>query len=228
MIILAIDTATTTAGVAVSNGPLLLAETSIVRKETHSKHLMGMIDYTLQLAGVQIDQIEGVAYCEGPGSFTGLRIGLSVVKGLAFVGNKPVVGISSLEALAAQTIKDSRLICTLLDARNKEVYAARYRWQDDRLVCVVTPQSMGPREFLETVTEPCIFVGDGALRYQGMIEKRIGKNATFASPFHNVIHASTIARLSASHFSEGEVGDIQTATPHYIRKSYAEARKIDA
>lgn len=225
MIILAIDTATTTGSVSVTDGVTLLAETTIGRKETHSIHLMGMIDQTLDLAGVDIHQVDGFAYTKGPGSFTGLRIGLSVVKGLAFANQKPLVGISSLRALAYQAADDTRLICALVDARNKEVYCAQYRWREGDLISEEAPRSLPPEQFVTRINEPCLLVGDGAIRYQEMIADALGGRAKFASTYQHIIRGVSIAALSVPFFERGQFDDINTGTPFYIRKSYAEEKK---
>jgi tRNA threonylcarbamoyladenosine biosynthesis protein TsaB len=225
MKILSIDTATTTGSVAVTDGATLLAETTIARKETHSIHLMGMIDQTLELAGIDIHQIEGFAYTKGPGSFTGLRIGLSVIKGLAFINEKPIVGISSLRALAFQAVDDACLICALIDARNKEVYCAKYRWHESALVSILSPQSLGPQQLVAGINESCFLIGDGAVRYQETILDTLGEKAKFASSYQNIIHAATIGTLSVPYFEKGQVEDVMTVTPFYIRKSYAEEKR---
>lgn len=225
MKILAIDTATTTGSVAVTDGGKLLAEATIARKETHSIHLMGMIDQTLRLAGIDIHQVDGFAYTKGPGSFTGLRIGLSVVKGLAFAKQKPMVGVSSLEALAYQAEDDTRLVCALVDARNKEVYCAQYRWQEGALKPVTYPQSLLPDKFVDQIGEPCLLIGDGAIRYREMLVEQLGGHAKFALSHQNVIRGVSIAALSAPLFEMGQFDDIYTGTPFYIRKSYAEEKK---
>ncbi len=100
MKILALDTATPSCSVAVTDGGTLCAELSSFKNQTHAKHLMDAIDSVLSIAGFGVDDLDGLAVTVGPGSFTGLRIGISTIKGLAHALDKPVVGISSLEALA--------------------------------------------------------------------------------------------------------------------------------
>ena len=225
MKILSIDTATTTGSVAVTDGATLLAETTIARKESHSIHLMGMIDQTLELAGLDLDQIEGFAYTKGPGSFTGLRIGLSVLKGLALIKDKPMVGISSLEALAFQASEDNRLICALIDARNKEVYCATYQRRGGAFVLMSPARSLPPQRLAEELNEPCRLIGDGALRYRDVFAQSLGACAKFASSYQNMIHAATIASLSLPRFENKQFDDTRRAAPFYIRKSYAEEKR---
>jgi len=131
MKILAVDTATMSCSVAVVEAGCLKAELIQATGETHARHLMTMIDNVLQLSNETMAGIEGFGVTIGPGTFTGLRIGLSTVQGLALAESKPIAGVSSLDALAAQVMAtpgESRsLVCALLDARRKEVYHRLYR-----------------------------------------------------------------------------------------------------
>ena len=133
MKILAVDTATKSCSVAVIDEDRLLAESTSFEDQTHSRHLLNIIDTVLGKAGLKIAQLDGFAVSIGPGSFTGLRIGIASVKGLAFSLNKPVVGVSSLQSLAFQCSKSPYLICPVLDARKQELYFCRYRFNKGKL-----------------------------------------------------------------------------------------------
>ncbi len=225
MKILAIDTASTTGSVAVVDGETLLAEITVARRETHSKRLMDMIDSALDMAGLTMERVDGFAFTKGPGSFTGLRIGLSIVKALAFASAKPMVGVSSLAVLALQTPDVSRLICPMMDARNKELYCARYRLADGELIPVVAEKALSPEASASGITEPCLLIGDGAYRYRAFFESRIGDYARFASPADGVPRALTVARLSLDRFHAQQTDCVRTVVPVYLRKSYAELKK---
>ncbi len=203
-------------------GQTLLAEFTIARRETHSRRLMDMIDGALSMAGLELKEMDGLAYTRGPGSFTGLRIGLSVVKGLALISGKPLVGVSGLEVLAHQAPDRSHLICPMMDARNSEVYCARYRCSDNGFQQVADEAALSPEEALAGITEDCLLVGDGALRYRTLMEARLGKLARFAAPDHGIPRALTVARLSLTKFEAGVTDDLQSVVPLYLRKSYAE------
>ena len=222
MRILSIDTSSTTGSVAVVAGQTLLAEITIARRETHSRRLMDMIDGALNMAGLDLKELDGLAYTRGPGSFTGLRIGLSVVKGLALVSAKPLVGVSGLEVLAHQAPDRSHLICPMMDARNNEVYCARYRYLDNGFQRVVDEAALSPEDALAGITENCLLVGDGALRYRTLMEERLGMLARFAAPDHGIPRALTVARLSLAKFEAGVTDNLQSVVPLYLRKSYAE------
>lgn len=224
MRILALDTASGSGSVAIADGDDFLAEITATRRETHSRYLMRIIDRALQLAGLDLKEIEGFAVTRGPGSFTGLRIGVSTVKGLAWGMQKPVVGISSLEALAMQAAPTSRLICAMLDARNHEVYVGRYRFMGGRLTSEFDEQATSPAQAVSGINEPCLFIGDGALRYREWITGQFGERAIFALSFQHALRAAAILHLGRLNFLENRIEDTATLTPRYLRQSYAELK----
>lgn len=222
MRILAVDTSTTSCSVAVADKDSLLAEATIVREQTHSKHLMAMVDRVVRFSGMAIAEVDGFAVTRGPGTFTGLRIGISTVKGLAVASGKPVVGVSSLEALAKQCAFAPYLICPLIDARKGEVYFARYRFSSGVLKKVVVEGVLPPEEAVSDINEPSLFVGNGAKLYQDIIAQKVGEQACFALPWQNTIRASTVAQLSIDRLEELDADDVASFVPQYIRKSDAE------
>ncbi len=222
MIILAVDTATTSCSVAIIDKKSVLAEVTLIRKETHSKHLMDMIHGAIGFSGLKFSDLDGFAVVRGPGSFTGLRIGIATVKGLAAGLKKPLVGISSLEALAMQASNSPYLICPLLDAHRGEVYFSRYRFLEGRLKEELEEQVCAPENVMRDINEPCIFVGNGILLYQKMLSEMMGDSAFFAPIPQNTIKASTVAFLSLNKFQNKDTDDIDRFIPHYIRKSDAE------
>lgn len=222
MRILSIDTASTTGSVAVVAGDTLLAELTVARRETHSRRLMNMIDGALEMAGLELTDLDGLAFTRGPGSFTGLRIGLSVVKGLALVSGVPLVGVSSLEVLAHQAPDRCRLIYPMMDARNNEVYCAGYRFSEGAFLRVADEAAMSPESAADGITEDCLLIGDGAYRYKPLFEVRVGSRAEFASPDDGIPRALTVARLGMPKFEAGQTEDVRSVVPVYLRKSYAE------
>ncbi len=227
MTVLAVDTATSTCSVAVMRGCRLVSELTLTRKETHSRHVMAMIDQAFDMAGISPDQVDGYAYTRGPGSFTGLRIGMSMVKALAFAAGKPLVGISTLETLAFQVGDTCRLICPMLDARNQEVYCARYQLEDGRLRLVGEEAACSPHEALDGVDAPCVLVGDGAQRYASLFQRlKTADNIRFADSGMGIIRAGSLGRLAWERYISGCVDDVRTAVPRYLRKSYAEQKPL--
>jgi tRNA threonylcarbamoyladenosine biosynthesis protein TsaB len=224
MKILAVDTATTSCSVAILDQTTLAVEFTLNRKETHSKHLMEMIRSILNISGFDLSSIDGFAVTKGPGSFTGLRIGISTVKGLAAAAGKSIVGVSSLEALAAQVPASTNLICPLIDARKGEVYFSRYKVVDGKLQKETKEMVSSPGKVFDGLNESCLFVGNGALLYKRIIMEKLGRIASFAPVTYNIIRASTVAHLSMAKFESNHIDNIDNFSPHYIRKSDAELK----
>jgi len=240
MKILAIDTCTRSCSVAVTDSGHLVGEVTTLRRQTHSRHLMRMVDMALELAGLTVEEIDAFGVTRGPGSFTGLRIGISTVKGLALAAGKPVVGVSSLAALAWPMALSDGLVCSLLDAGKGEVYSASYRFVNGQFnadsnmkpdkasspmpSAVFSPNEKvtSPQDLLAGITEPCTFVGDGARTYAEMIEARLGRMARLPLEEYHVIRASSVARLAFVRLKRGGADDIHDFIPRYIRKSDAE------
>lgn len=231
MKILAVDTATQHCSVAVCEDITLLAETNLFRRQTHSRHLLEMIHQTISISDTGLKEIDVFAITHGPGSFTGLRIGLSCVKGLAYASGKPVVSVSTLESLAHQAAvnadMDRILICPLLDARKKEVYFAGFRQQTNQLTLITSEMVISPEKISLYIEGPCFFIGDGAVLYRDILAKTFKKSAFFAPPQQNYIRAHTVALLAINRLREGDIDNISTIVPKYIRKSDAERKFLN-
>ena len=225
MKILALDTATKSCSIAVVDKDSLLTEVTIVKEQTHSKHLMDIIHWVIGMSGLTVSELDGFAVTRGPGTFTGLRIGISSAKGLAMASGVPIVGVSSLEALAMQATLSPYLICPLLDARRGEVYFSRYRFIEGRLQAEIEESVSTPAEAVTGIDEPCIFIGSGARLYHDLILDKMGKMARFTPFEQHTIRASTVAFLGMDKFKNAEVDEKLTLLPHYIRKSDAELNR---
>ena len=224
MKILALDTATQSCSVAIVDDGSLRAEATRVNSKTHSRHLMDLINTVCRIADLKAEDVDGFAVTIGPGSFTGLRIGISTIKGLAFSLGKPVAGVSSLDALAWQCAQGAYLICPLLDARKKEVYACRYRFKNNELKKDDAEKVASPAEAVRGIREPSIFVGNAAQMYREKISAELGELAHFAAWGQHTIRASSIAWLSLSGFYRKQTDDVALLVPHYIRKPDAEVK----
>jgi len=163
MKILAVDTSSTGCSVALTDGEHLLAEINLVSTQTHSRHLAGMIADACRLAGLAVGGMDAYAVVKGPGSFTGLRIGVSTVKGLAEAAGRPILGISALQTLAEQATASRALVCPLIDARRGEVYFSTYRVINGVLVERHPEDVLRPDQALHKIDAPCTFVGNGAV-----------------------------------------------------------------
>jgi tRNA threonylcarbamoyladenosine biosynthesis protein TsaB len=215
--ILAVDTSTGQLNVAVVEDECERVDISLNAGQTHSKHLMPMIDTALKLIGLDISMIDGFAVTIGPGSFTGLRIGLSAVKGLASALDKPVAGVSCLEALAYPWCGFPFLICALLDARKKEVYSSLYRFDDGFLLKIGEEKVLSIEKAVGEINEKCLFVGSGALLHQRAIVDKIGGLAIFPSPNAHVVRASSVARLGLCRFMNKQERLSSEILPVYLR-----------
>jgi len=225
MKILAVDTATKTCSVAITDNYSLIIELTANHGKTHATVLMGMIQYSLEAAGLSMKEIDGIAVTIGPGSFTGLRIGLSSIKGLSAAVGKPVVGIPTLDALVYPLAFTSKYVCPMIDARKGQVYSAIYKCIDGHCISATSVQSLKPENAIKGISEACIFVGDGSLTYKDMIEGRMGNQAFFAQPSQHIIRASAVAHLSIPRFLNNDTENIKYLVPIYVRKSDAEIQK---
>ncbi len=226
MKILALDTATQSCSVAIIDDGSLLAELTKLNIKTHSRHIMDLIHTVCSTAELKAADVDGFAVTIGPGSFTGLRIGISTIKGLAFSLNKPVVGISSLEAPAWQCAQSAYLICPLLDARKKEVYACRYRFKHNELRKEGKETVASPAEAVRGIVEPSIFVGNAAQLYRENITAELGELAHFAAWSQHTIRASSVAWLSMNGFYRQGNQDVALLVPQYVRKPDAEVKGL--
>jgi tRNA threonylcarbamoyladenosine biosynthesis protein TsaB len=227
MIILAIDTASRSCSVAVLDGDAVLAEINDVSGQTHSRHLMSMVDRAISMSVGRSGEIDGYAVTQGPGSFTGLRIGISAAKGLAEAAGKPLVGVSSLQALAWQVFQTDAIIIPMLDARRKEVYTAHYIHEAGRLKMIRAEQAVPPTAAVQGVNAPCVLIGDGAVVYADDLREILGNHMQLALPFQHIIRASTVAFLARERLVDHR-DERLTLAPQYIRQSYVEEGRHNA
>ena len=233
MLILALETATLTGSVALVNASLpeddsspttqIIAEFLLHIQSTHSERLMPAIHSLFDEASLKIHDIQGIALSLGPGSFTGLRIGVSTVKGLAYALKIPVVGVSTLEVLATNVPYRSSVICPVLDARKKEVYAALFLGDGSGKITRKSEDwVLSPEELCRRITEKTLFLGNGSEAHGGALQKNLGAWASFAPPELSLPRALNVAKLSLPKFQRGQILDLFSFTPVYIRRSEAE------
>ncbi|NVL91033.1 MAG: tRNA (adenosine(37)-N6)-threonylcarbamoyltransferase complex dimerization subunit type 1 TsaB [Desulfobacterales bacterium] len=225
MKILGVDTSSRTGSVAVCENDTVLAEVAVTGAHTHAKRLMPAVDATLEMAGLSIADCDGFAVTTGPGSFTGLRIGISTVKGFGVATKKPVAGVSTLEALAYQFPLFPHLICPVLDARKGQIYTALYECADYmKWKRVIKDCAAEPGEWFKQIQRSCLFVGDGAVAYEGLIRETLGDLAHFAPSYLNTVRASVAAYIGMRQILDGRIIDVAGLVPRYIRKSDAEIK----
>lgn len=225
MKILGIDTSTRCGSVGLIDGTETVSEYLLNIPVTHCERLLEAIQYLLKEARCPMDVLDGWAIALGPGSFTGLRIGVSTVKGLAFATQKPLAGVSSLDALASQVSPTPYLICSILDARKGEVYTAFYRYDEKGSLHRSTDyQAMKPADLIQKINEKVIFVGDGTKTYEDYLRHALPSHALFPNPSVHLPHGSTVARLGSELLRKGMALDVNTVTPIYVRPSEAEIK----
>lgn len=228
MKILAIETSTMLGGIAITDELCLIAEVRLNVKSTHSERLMTEIDHVLKQAGLSVSDIDVFAVAIGPGSFTGLRIGLSTVKGFSYATGKPIVSVPTLEALAWNFPYCGYPVCTMLDARKKEVYTALFKWENEGFIRLIDEVSIKVNDLLENIklfsSEKVVFTGDGALLYRDKIIEVMGEKAIFASPEKMVPSPSNVASIGIKKALKGEFSEPISLVPFYIRKSEAEIK----
>ncbi|RJQ49506.1 MAG: tRNA (adenosine(37)-N6)-threonylcarbamoyltransferase complex dimerization subunit type 1 TsaB [Nitrospiraceae bacterium] len=225
MKILAIETATLAGSIAILDDTTgLVGEVRVDVRIAHAERLMPSLEWLLKTSGVSINDIDVFALSIGPGSFTGLRIGLSTVKGLSYATDKPIVPVPTLDAFARTMPFCSRLICPMLDARKNEVYAALYRWDGNTCDKILPETVISPAELLHLVHEPVVFTGDGARMYREVISEGLQENAFFAPPSKMSPSASAVAEIAVEQMKQGKIADPVSLTPLYIRRSEAEIR----
>lgn len=225
MKLLVIDTSTTANSIAVTEDGRLLAELLVNPEAGNSASLMGSLDMVLRSAGITTGGLDAIGVSLGPGSFTGLRVGIAAAKGLSLATGIPVVGFSSLAMLAMNLPHASLPVCPLLDARKSEVYGALYR-------CGAVPEATirdmvaRPADLLEKIGGETLFLGSGALRYRDLIVEKLGASAHFAPSVCHQPRASAGALLAADLLAQGKAIPARDLVPVYLRLSEAElARK---
>lgn len=221
MKILAIDTSAITATVAILAEEKLVGEISTTTALNHSVTVMPMIDELLKKVNIDISEIDLFACSEGPGSFTGLRIGIGTVKGLAYGLGKKVVGVSTLEALAHNISLTDCLIAPIMDARRGQVYNALYKYDGENLTEVSPPRALSVEELCEDISVKTIFVGDGVFAYKDKISQFLGDKALFAPPQNLLQRAGSVAYAALSKTPV----DAEALTAVYLRKPQAERER---
>jgi tRNA threonylcarbamoyladenosine biosynthesis protein TsaB len=225
MRILGVDTSTPCGSVGLIDDEWVISEYLLNTPVTHSERLLRSIELVLREAHCTIGDLDGWAISLGPGSFTGLRIGVSTVKGLAFATRKPVAGVSTLDILASQISPTPYLICPILDARKKEVYTAFYRYEEGNFLKRLSPyQAVGPEDFIKRIEERTIFIGDAVKTYGDYLRDSLPSLAIFPpSPLHLPL-GSIVAKLGSELLRKGECLDFSSFTPIYVRPSEAEMK----
>lgn len=219
MKILCVDTSGPSCSVAIAQDNKLIYEALVENKLTHSVNLMPMVEDAFQKSSLLIADMDYFAAVTGPGSFTGVRIGVSAVKGMARAQNKPCIAVNALDAYAYSFAGRSQLVCAIRDARNKQVYAAVYK--DGQKLLDYSALALNELfSKLKSYNETCLFVGDGAFPYADDIISAL-KDKALIAPLHlNVLRASSAAAIALNHIDKAVSSE--HISPFYLRKPQAE------
>jgi tRNA threonylcarbamoyladenosine biosynthesis protein TsaB len=220
MRILAVETSTLAGSAAVLDGDRVVGAVLVDVALTHSERLMAMVDRLLADCGLELEGLDGLAVSVGPGSFTGLRIGIAAVKGLALATGLPVAAVPTLDALAAALPFSAAAICPLLDARKGEVYLSLYRWRSGRIERMWDYLALAPAEAAARIEPPAVLLGDAAEACLALVPP--GADVWLAPPAQRAPSAALVAQLGHSALVEKGGVDVDDLVPIYLRPSEAQ------
>ncbi|MCF6465265.1 tRNA (adenosine(37)-N6)-threonylcarbamoyltransferase complex dimerization subunit type 1 TsaB [Clostridium sp. Cult2] len=224
MKVLGVDTSTMMATCAVLDNQRLLGEYSLNQEMTHSENLVPMIKEVLDNLNLHVSDIDLFGVGLGPGSFTGLRIGIATMKSFAHVFDKPIIGISTLEGLAFNLVHEGPIV-PMIDARRNRVYTGIYKWEKGRLINILKPSIMEMDELLEMLNKDfsnIMINGNGAFIHQEKINSRLKDKANLSPINLNGCRASSIAELALLKVNEHNHYDYYNIVPEYLRESQAQ------
>jgi tRNA threonylcarbamoyladenosine biosynthesis protein TsaB len=225
MLVLALDTATSRGSLALLAGDRLLAEYTLESSASYLNRLLAGIDHLLQATEKTIQDVNLIVVSSGPGNFTGLRLGLSTAKGLAFAIGCPVIAVNTLDALAANFPFAALPVCALIDAKKHEVYAAFYHCEATAGQLVGNYLLLSPAALAARITAPTLLTGPGLESYGSLLQELLGDRAVLSPPEFRHVRASVLARLGLQQFAAGLVPDLDKLTPFYLRPADAEMKK---
>lgn len=228
--ILGIDSSSLVASVALIDDTTIIAEYTINLKKTHSQTLLPMIDEIIKMTGIDKKEIEAIAVTNGPGSFTGLRIGAATAKGLAFALDIPIIGVSTIKAMAYNYNHCNKLICPIMDARRNQVYTGIYECQNEELKEILEPCAVSIVELIDKILKldrEIIFIGDGIPVYQDYINENLSVCHYFANNHLNRQKSSSLAALAIQMYKNGQAENADSFAPRYMRLSQAERERLE-
>lgn len=228
MYIFGIDTCCMAATTAVISEDRLVCQLVQNNKKTHSQKIMPMIEFMLSQAEIAVSDIDCFAATVGPGSFTGVRIGVATVKALAHATGKPCVSVSTLHALANNVAHFGGIICPVLDARRGQVYTATFQGESmERLSedCACSIEELLDK--LKDSTQKIMFLGDGVPVFEEQIKNTLGDNCLFAQRMQRMNLAASVAEIGCQKFLKNDVVSYEELIPEYLRLSQAERERLE-
>ena len=232
MKILAVDSSSLTASVAIVEDDITVAEYTVNYKKTHSQTLLPMLDEIVKMTEQDLQTVDAIALAAGPGSFTGLRIGSATVKGLAQALNKPVVSVPTVDGLAGNLYGTDKLVCPVMDARRNQTYTGLYEFvkkeEAYEMHCIKEQCAVDITEIISAINElgrEVIFLGDGVPVFKDTIREQIKVPYSFAPNICNRQRAAVIGWLAGKLFEQGKAETATEHAPEYLRLSQAERER---
>lgn len=221
---LGIETSSVVSSVAVMNESQLIGEITIQAGLTHSEQLVPHIQTLLEMTNIKHSDLKGIVVVSGPGSFTGLRIGMGTAKAMAYALQIPLYGVMTMDSLAHNVSYTDHTICTVIDAQKKHVYAGIYQYEGHELVCKEEPFVIPASDLLDRFRvneDKVLFLGDGIKRIEKLLEEK-DTNLTILDISQRIPKASSLLLASRKLIDTNEVSDPMDMVPYYIRRSEAE------
>jgi len=230
MIVLGIESASETASCAILSEEKLLGEYSQNIGKTHSENLMALIDTLIIDTDTSLKDLSGIAITKGPGSYTGLRIGIAIAKSMSQSLKLPILSISTLESLAYNLPFTDKIISPVLDARSNRIYTGLYKWEGEKLFNIEEDSATTIEEHLDKLTnknlkKDIIFIGDGVKKHKDLIKSKLGDKCFFASNYINHLKSSSTAQAGIEKLKKHDFLNWENFNPIYLRKTQAERNK---
>lgn len=225
MRILAVDTTSAHGSIAVLEGTELAGILGFrTARPRHAENLLPSLDYLLRHLDARLAEVEALAVAVGPGSFTGLRIGVAAVEGLAYSLRRPAVGVSTLDATAHRYRHRRGVIASFIEAYRGEIYGACYRSDGETVTALGAPRCCPPASFLDDLSASVeLFAGSGTVSHRELLTKRLSSDVTIAAP--SLFLAEDVARLGAEKLKRGEHAPLGGLDALYVRPSEAERNR---
>ena len=224
MMLMGIDSSTPQSSVALVKDGRIVDQAEVDVNATFSNQILALIDKVLVTSGTKLEDLDGFCLTTGPGSFTGLRVGASVLKGLLLVTSKPFVRIDTLEAVALRAMPTDNKICAILDAKKKEVYTAHFRPNGETLERLTPDRALTPNQLCQEIKEPTIFIGNGLDSYNLLLTSQLGEKFLPIQHKYPYTVAACAARIAEKRFENEKKINLDELNIKYVRKSEAELK----
>ena len=223
--ILAIESSGLVASAAIATETTLLAEYTVNFKKTHSQTLLPMVEEIVSMLGIDLKELDAIAVAQGPGSFTGLRIGCATAKGLGLALNKPIIPVPTTQGIAVNVYGTEGILCPLMDAKRNQVYTGLYRYNKDGFIVVEDQMAISIDEIVEKVNklgEAVTYLGDGVEVFASLLSEKTIVPFSFAPMHCSKQRAGALAMRAIQLYHAGIVQTAAEHEPNYLRLSQAE------